>query len=181
MRPTKKVIVQRQIEEWEKRVRQPNAMPEKVKNENGELILVNNDTYNKAYDRKFSCIHSKNQENIYKFFRYGLEQCKVYNSNILFARSCLFDTYILPDSNIRDGYRLTEKLIETISPNAPIAGKWIVCEDLSCDFSTKLAVYLITQLKVKKALGIVFACDERFPNNLLSCIKDDDIEDVIEI
>lgn len=180
MRPTKQKIIERQIKQWVERVWLPDVVPEKTINENGELVLVEKPEFDKLFGgEKFSCLYAENKENIYRFLRYGIEKGKVYNSNIIFSRKSLYETFVVPEGNIKEGYKLIKELLGAISNN--YQGKWLVCDDLSCDFNDQLCVYFLTKLKTAKALGIIFSCNNKLPNNLLSCIESSNVVDVIKI
>lgn len=180
MRPTQKKIIERQIKIWEDRVWLPEVTPEKEVNEDGELVLVEKPEFNKIFeDSKFECLYSENKENLYRFMRYGIEKGKVYNSNIIFSRKSIFETFVIPEGNLKESYNLIKEMMNSISPN--FQGKWLICDSLDCDFNDKLAVYFITQLKMSKALGLVFSCNSKLPNNLLSCIETSGAIDVKKI
>ena len=179
MRPTMEKIIERQLELWKRRAWYPDVEPEKVEKD-GKMVLVDNPVFNGIFSgTKFSCIYSENKEEIYRILRYGIEKGKLYNSGIIFVRRSLFDTYICPDSSFKDSYNLCNELIDIISPS--FENKFVVCDDLNCDFNDKLACYFISQLQKKKASGVVFSCNNKLPNTLYSCIKTSGITDIIEI
>lgn len=180
-RPTFKKLVEKQVKIWEERVWKPDLLPEKEIDESGNSVLVNNDTYNNILNAsKFNIVFSKDPDNIYRFLRYGIEKGKVYNSNILFAREALFNTYIAPEESLKDSFNLCQELFKAIN-RLSYDNKWVVCECLSSDFSDKLASYFISQLQAKKAAGIIFSCNTKLPNNLYNCIKSSGIGNIIEI
>lgn len=179
MRPTQQKIIEKQIKIWEDRVWLPEVLPEKETNENGELVLVDKPDFNKIFEnQKFSCLFSENKEDIYRFLRYGIEKGKVYNSNILFVRKSIFETYVIPEGNLKESYRFIDEMLKAISAGTTYQGKWVVCDSLDCDFNDKLAVYFMTQLKMSKALGIIFSCNKKLPNNLYSCIESSGVSDI---
>lgn len=179
-RPTKKKMIERQVTLWKERVWMPDVVPEMKTNEDGSTTVVNNEAYNKVFSKNFTCMFCHNKEDIYKIFRYGIEKGAVYNSGIVFVRNGLFEAYISPELNITESYDLCKELFKAIIPKGTFESKWIICDSIECDFNDKLASYFISQLKSMGASGIVFSCNTKLPNNLYSCIKSSNIEDIIE-
>lgn len=186
MRPKKDEILKRQIKTWEDRVWIKGIEPPRTENKNenklseDELILdkisrliINEDWDNIFTNNKFKCYNFNTKEDIYRVLRYGIERNKIYNSNILFGRVTLFDTYIMTEGSIKESYSLCKEMLDIISND--FVNKYLVVEDFDTEFDNKIASYFITQLIKNGCKGVIFNCNKTLPNTLLKCIKSNNI------
>lgn len=180
MRPTTEKIIQKQIAQWESRVWMPDIKPDRIVDEDGNEVVINNEKYNEIYNTSsFLFIHAEEKETIYKFLRYGIEKNKIYNSNIIFARPSVFDAYIDSSMPVKESYNYCKEMLKVIEKD--YKNKFVVCDDLNIEFYDKLAVYFISQLQSAGAKGIIFHCDKKLPNNLYSCIATSKAADILDI
>lgn len=169
-----KETVQREIDEWKKRVFYPDLrFKDDTKADLEKLI----NHISKSKYGNFIMISSSSESSVYKITRFMVEN-GISNYDITFQDDNLMRAYINSNLQSWQSKNCCDEFFKIIGNK--VHKKWLIIPEINISWSNELAVYFISKLQMLNCYGIVFYSPKSTPDSLAQVLCEETYMDILQ-